>query len=235
MLGRFYIGVTPDQAYDAVRITDHTNSALGLLAQPNTMHVYGMCTETSMNECIPAFATSYEYEGINLSVNDLSGAGVTNPERVIDGNTQNYSEISIGTLSVDHTTKRWIFFNTVSDQNRVASIKFSTEGGAVDLNLLGNLEIVAYEGDTPVDTLDWQDGIVNGVNVLDLLSNNKKVEVPFVIDGKFDRISVGLKALVGASVLPPVRLYSVKRCVDFDMEPAMEMIKDGNFDDANGD
>src|SRR5690606_15818818 len=34
--GRYYIAITPDEAFDAIRITDHTNSALGLLAQPNT-------------------------------------------------------------------------------------------------------------------------------------------------------------------------------------------------------
>src|SRR5699024_7991077 len=130
--GRFYIAVTPDQQYDAVRITDHTNSALGLLAQPNTMHVYGMCTETTLNQCIPAFATSYEYSGINLSVNDLSGAGVSNPERAIDGNSQHYSEISNGTLGVGTSTKQWIFFNTLSEQDHTVEIQFSTESGVAD-------------------------------------------------------------------------------------------------------
>src|SRR5699024_10344075 len=185
--------------------------------------------------------TSYEYEGLSLSVSDLSGSGVTNPERAIDGNTQHYSEISNGTLSIEHTTKQWIFFTTVSDQNRVVNIKFSTEQGGIDLNLLGNLQIVAYKGDVPVDTLRWQDGIVNGVNVLQLLSNNQIVEVPFVIDGQFDRISVGLHSAVGASVFPPVHLYSVKRCVDF--TPVYKVsgavfhdnngLTDGQIDDAD--
>src|SRR5699024_371819 len=142
-------------------------------------------------------------------------AGVTNPERAIDGNTQHYSEISNGTLAIVHTTKQWIFFNTLSPQDDSVEIRFSTESGAVDLDLLGELQIVAYKGNTAIDTLDWQDGIVNGVNVLDLLSNNKIVKVPFVVNGQFDRISVGIKTLVGASVFPPVHLYSVERRVSF--------------------
>src|SRR5690606_15603692 len=74
--GRFYIAVTPTADYNAVQITDHTNSALGLLAQPNTMNVYGMCYEGSNDECLAPFATSYEFSGLGLTVNDLSGAGV---------------------------------------------------------------------------------------------------------------------------------------------------------------
>src|SRR5690625_2299933 len=110
--GRYYIAVTPDEPYNAVRITDHTNSLLGLLSQPNSMNVYGMCTEMSTDPCLDAFATSYEYSGINLSVNDLSGAGVTNAEYALDDNTQHYSEISNGTLGVGTSTKQWIFFNS---------------------------------------------------------------------------------------------------------------------------
>src|SRR5690625_2216710 len=134
--GRYYIAVTPDEPYNAVRITDHTNSLLGLLSQPNSMNVYGMCTEMSTDPCLDAFATSYEYSGINLSVNDLSGAGVTNAEYALDDNTQHYSEISNGTLGVGTSTKQWIFFNSMSTADDIVMIKFRTEGGAVNLDLL---------------------------------------------------------------------------------------------------
>src|SRR5699024_1128177 len=113
-LGRYYIAVTPDQDYNRIRITDVTNSALGLLAEPNTMNVYGMCTELSTDACLPAFATSYEYSGLNLGVDAVGSAGVTNPEYALDdGNSQHYSEISNGTLGVGASTKQWIYFTTV--------------------------------------------------------------------------------------------------------------------------
>ena len=214
--GRYYIAITPDQDYQSVKITDHTDSALGLLSQPNSMNVYGMCYETSPDLCLDAFATSYEYSGLNLGVDDLGAAGVTNAEYVLDDNTQHYSEISNGTLGIGASTKQWIFFNTVSDADDAVLINFSTEQGGVDLDLLGGLEIKAYLGEDEVATLDWQDGIVNGVNVLDLINNNQNVEVPFKPDEEFDRISVGIKTLVSASVFPPVHLYSVERCYDLD-------------------
>lgn len=209
--GRYYIAITPDQNYNAVRITDKTNSLLGLLAEPHTMNVYGMCTELSEERCLDAFATSYEYSGINLSVTDLSGAGVKNAERAINQNTQHYSEISNGTLGVGASTKQWIFFNTEAYDYDSVEIKFKTEGGGVDLDLLGGLEIKAYMNNDEVAQLDFQNGIVNGVNVLDLLNNNQMVELTFKPEAKFNRISIGIKTLVQASVFPPVHLYEVKR------------------------
>lgn len=211
--GRYYIAVTPDQDYNSVRITDKTNSLLGLLAEPNTMNVYGMCYENSTDKCLEAFATSYEYSGLNLSVNDLGGAGVTNPHYAINDNSTQGSEISNGTLAVGASTKQWIFFNTLSLANDVVDIEFDTESGTVDLDLLGGLEIIAYNGNDTIAVLNWQNGIVNGVNVLDLLSTGQRVKVPFSPGAEFDRISVGIKTLVGASVFPPLTLYSVtKRC-----------------------
>lgn len=211
--GRYYIAVTPDQPYNSVRITDITNSLLGLLAQPNTMNVYGMCYETSPDQCLDAFATSYEYTGLSLSLNNVSGAGVTNPHYAINDNSTQYSEISMGTLNVAGGAKQWIFFNTVSAANDVVNIKFKTGAGAINLALLGDLKIQAYLGDNLVETLDWgTTGIVNGVNVLNLLNNGDLVELPFAPGAAYDRIAVGIENLVSASVLPPVQLYGVERC-----------------------
>ncbi|CDF77778.1 conserved hypothetical protein [Formosa agariphila KMM 3901] len=209
--GRYYIAVTPDQAYNAIRITDVTNSALGLLAQPNTMNVYGMCTEISEDRCLDAFATSYEYSGLNLSVNDVSGAGVTNPSYAIDDNTQHYSEISNGTLAVGTSTKQWIFFNTVSNSSDIAVIKFKTGGGGVDVDVLGGLQIKAYLGNTEVAVFDFGDGIINGLNVINLLNNGDTVSLNFRPGVNFDRISVGVETLVGVAVFPPVHLYGVNK------------------------
>src|SRR5690625_6904360 len=72
---------------------------------------------------------------------------------------------------------------------------------------------MAYKGNDTIATLNWQNGIVNGVNVLDLIQNGQRVTVAFAYGGEFDRISVGIKTLVGSSVFPPLMLYNVERCV----------------------
>ena len=213
--GRYYIAITPDQDYQSVRITDKTDASINLTTSGNSMNVYGMCYETSPDRCIDAFATSYEYSGLNLGVDPVGAAGVTNPERAINGNTQHYSEISSGTIGVSVSTKQWIFFNTVSRDNDEVNIKLATGEGVVNANLLGSsLEITAYLGEQPVDTLEFpSSGIINGVDVVDLLNKGETMDIPFKPDGNFDRISVGINTTVSASVFPPVRLYSVtKRC-----------------------
>lgn len=212
--GRYYIAVTPDQEYNSVRITDKTRSTLGLLAEPNTMNVYGMCYENSTDKCLEAFATSYEYSGVNLSVNGLGTAGVTNPHYAINDNSTQGSEIGLGTLSVAGGVKQWIFFNTVSAADEVVNIRFKTGAGVAGVALLGDLKIKAYLGNTEVAVLDWgADGIISGVNVLDLINNGETVSLPFAPGVAFDRISVGIENLVNVSVFPPLELYSVtKRC-----------------------
>jgi len=210
--GRYYIAVTPTADYKSVRITDATNALLGVGSQPNTMNIYGMCHETSIADCMAPFATSYEFNGLNLSVNDLSGAGVTNAEFALNANSTQGSLISNGTLGIGTSTKQWIYFNKVSDVDEVVNISFKTQAGAIDLDLLGSLEIKAYLGNTEVTTLDWQNGLVNGVNVLNLLSNGEVVNLPFMPGAPFDRITVGIKTIVGVSVFPPVELLAVEPC-----------------------
>ncbi len=212
--GRYYIAVTPTADYQSVRITDGTNSVLGLLAEPNTMNVYGMCTDMVTDPCYGPFATSYDHEGLSLSVNDLGGAGVTNRSYAINGNTTNYSEISNGTLGVGASTKQWIYFNSVSGENDIATIQFRTQGGAVDADLLGGLEIKAYLANDEVYSVSSQNGLINGINVVQLLTNNEMVTLDISPGQGFDRISVGIKTLVGVGVFPPIHLYSVDRvCV----------------------
>ena len=225
--GRYYIAVTPTSDYQSVRITDATNSALSLLAQPNTMKVYGMCTDMLTDPCFGPFATSYEHSGLSLSVNDLGGAGVTNGSYAINGNTTNYSEISNGTLGVGASTKQWIFFNSVSDDNDVATIKFKTEGGVVDADILGGLEIKAYLGHDEVYSVSSQNGLINGINVAQLLTNDEMVTLdlsPGQGQGQgFDRISVGIKTLFGVGVFPPIHLYAVDRLCDGDEIPSVQI------------
>ncbi|MBB1149045.1 DUF11 domain-containing protein [Myroides sp. NP-2] len=210
--GRTYLAITPTSAYQSVRIIDKTNSALGLLSQPNSMNVYGMCYETAMDPCVAAFATSYEYEGVNLSVNALGGAGVTNPERAIDDNTTHASELSLGTLNVAGQVKQWFYFNSLSEIGDVTNIRLKAgTAGLVTLPILEKLEIAAYKGDTFVDRLDWDNGLLQGTEVLELLNSSSIIDLPFKPNGQYDRISIGLKSLVSVDVLSSLDIYKVER------------------------
>ncbi len=210
-LGRTYLAITPTVPYQSVRITDKTNSALGLLAKPNSMNVYSMCYESDTNSCVPSFATSFEYNGLALDVKDLSGGGVKNPERAIDNNTTNYSEISSGTLNIAGAVRQYIYFNSDAKAGEETLIKFKTQGGQVNVDLIGALEIKAYKGEKEVDALSSTNGLINGINVLDLLTTGQMVELPFRPKAAYDRISIGMKSLVGVNVGASIHLYDVAR------------------------
>lgn len=205
--GRYYIAVTAGVPYTSIKITDHTNSALGLLAQPNTMNVYGVCFDSPIDACAPVFGTSYDGSGITLDVAGISG--VKNADHAIDANTTNFSEISLGTVAVAGSIKQIIFFNQLAKATDVVKIKLATGAGAVDLALLGNFEIKAYKGAVEVAKLDWNNGLINGINVLNLLNTGNPTEIPFRPGVPFDRISVGINTLLQASVMPNLKLYDV--------------------------
>lgn len=210
-LGRTYLAITPTSAYKSVRIIDKTNSALGLLAQPNSMNVYGMCYETAPATCVAPFATSFEYEGVNLSVNALGGAGVTYPERAIDDNSTHGSQMSLGTISVAGGVKQWIYFNSLSEADDITNIRLKVGAGGVSVDLLANLEIAAYRGDALVDRLDWNNELLEGVDLLGLLNSANVVDIPFKPNGIYDRIAISIKSVIGVGVFPPVEIYKVER------------------------
>lgn len=210
-LGRTYLAITPTQAYKSVRITDVSKSIIGATAAPNTMNVYGMCYETSTEACVAPFVTSYEYEGISLDVTDLSNGGVTYPERAIDDNSTHGSQMSLGTINVGGSVKQWFYFNSLSEVDDVANIRLKTGTGAITVPLLEKLEIKAYKGDTFVDQLDWNNGLIEGTEIAGLLSSASLVDIPFKPNGQYDRISIGLKSLANVGVLSALEIYKVER------------------------
>ncbi|MGG5510952.1 DUF11 domain-containing protein [Myroides odoratimimus] len=210
-LGRTYLAITPTVPYQSVRITDVSKALVGATAKPNSMNVYSMCYESDTNSCVPSFATSFEYGGLALDVKDLSGGGVKNPEHAIDNNTTNYSEISSGTLNIAGAVRQYIYFNSDAKAGEETLIKFKTQGGQVNVDLIGALEIKAYKGDKEVDALSSTNGLINGINVLDLLTTGQMVELPFRPKAAYDRISIGMKSLVGVNVGASIHLYDVVR------------------------
>ncbi|WP_158961809.1 DUF11 domain-containing protein [Myroides fluvii] len=210
-LGRTYLAITPTQAYKSVRITDVSKSIIGATAAPNTMNVYGMCYETSTEACVAPFVTSYEYDGISLDVTDLSNGGVTYPERAIDDNSTHGSQMSLGTINVGGSVKQWFYFNSLSEVNDVVNIRLKTGTGAITVPLLEKLEIKAYKGDTFVDQLDWNNGLIEGTEIAGLLSSASLVDIPFKPNGQYDRISIGLKSLANVGVLSALEIYKVER------------------------
>ncbi|WP_188876088.1 Ig-like domain-containing protein, partial [Sphingobacterium alkalisoli] len=210
-LGRYYIAITPTAEYDAIRVTDHTNSLLGLLAQPNSMNVYGACVDNPLTDCQPVFTTSYDASGLALTALGLAGSGVDNADHAINANTTDYSEISLGNVAVGTSVKQYFDFRKSALPSEVVNLTLQYGSGALDANLIGGLEIIAYNGATPVATLDVQSQLINGLNVLGILNNGTKGVVPFAPGVEYDKISIGLRGVLNVSALPALRVYAVEK------------------------
>src|SRR5690606_5751985 len=166
-IGRYYVAITPNSAYQYIRITDHVSSLLGTGVQ-KSMKVYNLCYETSDNTCFPAFATSADGSGLTAGILD-NGAGVTNADNAISDNSSDYSEISLGTAAVAAEVNQTIYFNGPSEPGD--ELKVRVQVGApslLDLNALGRCQVQTYLGDQLVDDYTLEEGLIAGLNVLNI-------------------------------------------------------------------
>ncbi|MBK1441112.1 Ig-like domain-containing protein, partial [Parapedobacter sp. ISTM3] len=216
--GHYYVAVTPDQPYDRIRITEHYPGAVGLAGIAN-MNVYHACVSTGSAHCEQAFATYSESGGISLDLLGLGSAGVRNAHLAIDDDNvaveddETFSEIGIGAAGVGASIFQFVDFHTLSSPADYFKIKLGVENGStLNVQLLNNIEIRAYNGDDLVYSQRLQDGLVAGLDILGLLTTDNVVTIPIGPGVAFDRVAVGINALVELNVLnSPVRVYSIKR------------------------
>ncbi len=216
--GHYYVAVTPGAAYNSIRITESLGAILGL-GEFRNMNVYHACMATGSDDCEQAFATYSESSGISLDLLGVAGAGVQNAHLAIDDDSEaveddnTYSEISIGAAGVDASVFQFVDFHTLSSPADYFKVKLGVDNGStLDVQLLGNIEIRAYNGDELVYSQRLQNGMVAGLDVLGLLSTNNVVTIPIGPGREFDRVAIGLSTLVDLSLFnQPLRVYSVKR------------------------
>ncbi|WP_188752669.1 Ig-like domain-containing protein, partial [Parapedobacter defluvii] len=210
-LGQFFFAITPNQPYSRIRITDRTSP--GLIAA-NEIDVYGAYYVENEAPCAPAFGTSFDGTGLTVDLLGIGGAGVTNPQFAIDSDPDNYSEIAIGTAGIGASMFQTVYFNTVSAKEDYFKVTLAIEnGGALTADLIGNIEIRAYNGAELVFSKKLQGGLINGLDLLGLLQSGDPVTLPFGPGVEFDRVAVGYNSLISLSVLAnsPIQLYSVER------------------------
>ncbi|MBL1407162.1 Ig-like domain-containing protein [Sphingobacterium faecale] len=210
--GNYYLAITPEAGvvYNSVRITTKYPSGIVNLGQFK-MNVYHAFTFDSPNCGIANYADLGKTTGIDIKL--LSGPPVSNPERAIDGNDNTFSTISTGTLSVFGSVFQTFYFNKLSASQDYFKVKFKIGGGSLlDLNLLGNFEVRAYDGNNLVYTKKLQGALVNGLDLLTLLQSGDPVEIPFGPGVPFDRVAIGINTTASISLASsPLQVYSVKR------------------------
>lgn len=205
--GNFYIALTPALAYDRIYIQDVTDALL--FGQSNETRVYNAFYTNGVDPCAQAFATGYEGTGLTLDILKLGKAGVTNPENAIDANPNNFSELSLGILGVAGTISQNIYFETLSNPTDDINIKIQADPALLNLGLLNNVSVTAYNGSTAVGTTNIS--AVLNLDLLGLLNSGQAVSVPFAPGLPYNRVKVTMSSLLNVSVTQTLNLYAVTR------------------------
>ncbi|RZM24765.1 MAG: hypothetical protein EOO88_21690, partial [Pedobacter sp.] len=206
--GNFYIALTPTAIYDRVFIKDHVNALLGLGASSYT-DVYHAFYGTGTDPCAQGFSTGFDGSGLTVDLIKLGGAGVTNPERAIDANTNNFSKLSLGIIGVAGTVSQDIYFETLSKPGEEFNVKLQVDPALVSLGLLNNISIKAYNGATEVFTGNLSSLL--DLDLLGLLNSGDPVALPFKPNAPFNRVRVSIQSLLSVGLTQYVNLYSVIR------------------------
>ncbi|WP_026956701.1 DUF7507 domain-containing protein, partial [Algoriphagus vanfongensis] len=227
-LGRSYLAITPSAAYNSVRIEDHTSALL--LGQENSINIYGLCYETGTEDCATGFTTSFEGTGISVDAGAIGGYGVTNPERALDNNNNDdYSELSLGTLSVAGSIQQSIHFRQSVPANGTFKIKLGVGSGVLDASIFDRVSIVGYLDGNEVYDEALQDAVLGSVNLVNLFNNGADAELRLSLGVEVDEVALKIESVVSATLVPNVRLfYIVQDCETPDFQTWKSYIIDGD-------
>jgi len=206
-LGRFYVAITPSQIYDRVYIKDVTSALL--LGTSNNTKVYYAFYTSGTDPCAQAFVTSFEGTGITLDALQLGSSGVTNSERAIDADQNNFSQISLGILGAGASMSQNFYFNTPSNAGDDFNLRFSASPALLTAGVLNNISVTAYNGNNQVFTQSA--ATLLNLDLLALLSSGQVTSVPFSPGVPFDRVKVTLGSIVNLNLTQTINVYGVTR------------------------
>lgn len=205
--GYFYLAVTPNLPYDRVYVKDITSAIL--LGTTNDTKVYYAFTSQSSNACDQAFATSYDGVGLNLSLLGISKAGVRNPEYAIDNNMNNFSNMGLGLISIAASISQNFYFENLSNSTDDFNVKFKIDPALVNLGLVDNISITAYNGVNPVYTTNI--GTLISLDLLTLLRSGRPISVGFSPGVPINRVTFTLNSLLNVDLQQSIDVYGVTR------------------------
>ncbi|KQB99982.1 hypothetical protein AQF98_15870 [Pedobacter sp. Hv1] len=230
--GDWYAKVTPNAAYNAVRlnVAFPTDLSLANVAAEINVNVYHAFTETDGGICntSPQFTSPGEaLGGITLNTAGVGGLQlsqlVANPQQAINGNAGDYSSFSSGLASVgvaNQVAQSFYFDHKATTEDGVR-LQLGIQGSLINLGLLKltTIKFNAYNGTstTPVYQSNLNDlATLLQLNLLNLVVINgspshKKLDFVFKPGVQFDRLEVVFDQGVAAvGVLgDALRIYEV--------------------------
>ncbi|NDP28307.1 MAG: DUF11 domain-containing protein, partial [Flavobacterium sp.] len=207
-LGRYYLSITPNAAYNSITIEDHTDALL--LGQDNSINIYGLCYDTGAEACATGFTTSFDGSGITVDAGSIGGYGVTNAERALDNNNNDdYSELSLGTLGVAGSIQQNIQFRQTITADGAFKIKLGVGSGVLDAGVFGRIDVIGYLDGVEVYDETLENAVLGSLNLVNLFNNGSNEEIRISPGVAVDEIAIRLRSLVSVTAVPNVRLYYI--------------------------
>ncbi|WP_460541362.1 Ig-like domain-containing protein, partial [Echinicola sediminis] len=213
--GKYYIAITPQQDYDRIYIENGSLSLLGLGAEVN-LDVFNAFTYQSASICGNPVGTSYDVSGIDLDLLDLGGAAADDLHLAIDNDESTYATLSPGVLSLAGILEQHFFFDGLGQSTDELEVTLSADPGVLDVNLLNNIDLVAYAGTVEVGRQDIESlgsellGIVQ-LDLLGLLADGNPVTFTMTPGAAFDRLEIEVSTLLNLGTSESLRIHEVKR------------------------
>ena len=206
--GDFFIAITPSQPYNRIRLSNRIGSLLGLFNTRN-LDVYEAFYISSADNCGQPSFTSFSGSGISLDLLQVAGAGVDDPENAIDDSTTNYSQLSLGILAVSASIEQTVYFDGISNPNDQFNIRLRLSPSLLEVGLANNIQIIAQNGPTTVQTLTL--GSLLNPEVLGLIQGNQIVTIPFQTSSPANRITVRITSLLNVQLQQSIDLFGITR------------------------
>jgi gliding motility-associated-like protein/uncharacterized repeat protein (TIGR01451 family) len=204
----YFVAITPTQPYNRIRIQNRVGSLLGL---NNTKHlgVYGAFYIQTQDNCGSASYTSFNGSGISFDLLDVGGAGVINPNHVIDSDPNSFSKLSLGILGVAASINQTVYFDGLSDPTDQFLIRLKVDPSLLAVGVANNIQFLGYNNSNLVQTTNLN-SLLN-LDLLTLLQGNQIATIPFAPNGAVNRIVVRYNSLLNVQLTQSVDLYDIKR------------------------
>lgn len=204
----YFIAITPNQSYDRIRLVNRVGSLVGL-NNTKRLDVFGVYYIGTPDVCGGASYTSFDGSGLSLDLLGLGGAGVANPNYILDSNSNNFSRLSLGILSVAASIEQSVYFDGLSESTDRFYVRMRVDPSLVALGVANNIQIIASNGPTVVQIVNLN-SLLN-LDLLTLLQGNQVARIPFSPNTTVSRITVRYNSLLNVQLTQSLDLYDIIR------------------------
>ncbi len=134
----------------------------------------------------------------------------------IDGDEDTYASLSPGVLSLAGTLEQHFYFDGLGQDSDEVMLTLSAVPGVLDVDLLSNIELVAYDGTTEVARQDLETlgsellGIAQ-LDLLGLLADGNPVTFTMSPGAAYDRFVIEVSTLLNLGTSESLRVHEVTR------------------------